>query len=523
MKLYDEPRLTARVRSHLTFFSIVALGALASSLSYFYVYNLSLEAGAVFNWIIPPYPEDGLGYTAWVKQAMEGAFLFKIKYTSIEHSPVIFQPFFLLVGWTAALLGWSSGFSLFIFRILGIFVFGYSLSRFFDYFQILGRVRAGALILILFSSGLGGLFGLNPADSVDLHDVGANLFWSMSWNPLFPWMYACILEIIVAFERRYYFVSGALMALLAFCHPYDIVFTGAILGLLFFWKRDERDLKDVWRFAIFAGPAVAGQFALSKLHPVLAAHENAQMSSPAFSKYLYGFGLPFFASFFGAFLVCTRKELDRFLPLVFWIGSAFLLLYVPMWFQKKMIFGVMIPMCVLAAIALDQWFKKSNELFCACIAAILAVSAFSHRVNFEQLKVGVQQDQLAYFYPRDFLATAEYLDKSSVNDDVVFTSVELSRNIPGLTGNTVLYGHWAQSIDFAEKRRWVDRIFSCANTEGEIAYCKTSLKESRVRYILLDPVLRFSRGENLPSWLESETKLVLKNEHSSLYEVDIKK
>ena len=37
--------------------------------------SFSGEPGSVYAWILPPYPEDGLAYLAWVKQAAQGAAL----------------------------------------------------------------------------------------------------------------------------------------------------------------------------------------------------------------------------------------------------------------------------------------------------------------------------------------------------------------------------------------------------------------------------------------------------------------
>jgi len=46
----------------------------------------------------------------------------------------------------------------------------------------------------------------------------------------------------------------------------------------------------------------------------------------------------------------------------------------------------------------------------------------------------------------------------SKRDDIVFAEPTTSRLIPAFSGNTTIWGHWAQSIDYAERRRWLEGL-----------------------------------------------------------------
>jgi len=69
----------------------------ATSIPYL-VYWLLTPAGFHYTWIMPPYPEDSLGYLAWAQQAAQGSVLFQMKYTALPHAPFLFHPFFLVCG-----------------------------------------------------------------------------------------------------------------------------------------------------------------------------------------------------------------------------------------------------------------------------------------------------------------------------------------------------------------------------------------------------------------------------------------
>jgi hypothetical protein len=72
------------------------------------------------------------------------------------------------------------------------------------------------------------------------------------------------------------------------------------------------------------------------------------------------------------------------------------------------------------------------------------------------------------------------------------SSIELGQYVPGLTGRSAFLAHWANTLDFFEKRRAVQRFYSAP---GQDAWRRQIAADHRVRYVL------WSRYERmLGSW-----------------------
>ncbi len=149
-------------------------------------------AGRHYTWIVPPYPEDSLGYLAWPRPAAPGHFLFQLKFTALPHPAFLFHPLFLIAGWLSWLFAGNVGFTLFVLKEAGVVCF---LLVFFKYTDYLGLNRfqsVAAAVLVGVSSGVGGLLaGLGLAGpstnfSGDLWLVDMNTFWCLLWNRCFP-------------------------------------------------------------------------------------------------------------------------------------------------------------------------------------------------------------------------------------------------------------------------------------------------------------------------------------------------
>jgi len=120
----------------------------------------STPSGHQFTWILPPYPEDSFGYRAWMQQAADGAWLFKIKYTALPHAPFLFNPFFLTCGRIGALLHANIGVVCLVIKAAGTTLLLALFYRYTDYLRLKPAAAVAAAILLGVSSGLGGLLAL---------------------------------------------------------------------------------------------------------------------------------------------------------------------------------------------------------------------------------------------------------------------------------------------------------------------------------------------------------------------------
>ena len=92
-------------------------------------------------------------------------------------------------------------------KAVGVALFLFVFFRYTDYLGLSGFQSIVASILVGISSGVGGLvmlFGLAgglPTKPADLWLVDSNTFWSLLWNPLFPYSLAMMLLVMYWLDR----------------------------------------------------------------------------------------------------------------------------------------------------------------------------------------------------------------------------------------------------------------------------------------------------------------------------------
>lgn len=62
----------------------------------------------------------------------------------------------------------------------------------------------------------------------------------------------------------------------------------------------------------------------------------------------------------------------------------------------------------------------------------------------------------AYFVKNELIQGLKVLKATTRPDDVVFAEPATSRLIPAFSGNTTVWGHWAMSIDYEQRRLWIE-------------------------------------------------------------------
>jgi hypothetical protein len=246
------------------------------------------------------------------------------------------------------------------------------------------------------------------------------------------------------------------------------------------------------------------------------------MQSPPPSTYLSGLGLP--GLLFALGLVVLLRE-DRWrgmrLP-VFWVGVTSLLLYSPVWFQRHMALGLHLPVCIVAAVGLERIAGLASRgrpaVFAAVVAVVVAASAVTHFHNVVVGERAVRRQPSAYFLSGELAQALETLKARSDPEDRVLAHPSIAVQIPGRTGNPVLLGHWAQSVDSEEIQRWLGFLFSQAS-EARDAERRAAMHERRVRYVLVEPKMRrdWFRGPT-PEWLARDFEVVFQADRVALLE-----
>jgi hypothetical protein len=345
-------------------------------------------AGYHYTWITPPYPGDSFGYMAWAQQAAHGAWLFKIKYTALPHEAFLFHPFFLICGWISALLSCEIGIVFLVAKAVGAVLLLSLFYRYEDYLRLNPAQSVAAAVLIGISSGFGGLlavFGWTNSPSIypaDLWMPEMSTFWSFLWNPLFPWSLALMLLSIYWFDRgtaagRYsdLWYSGLASGAMTLIHPYAAPLLFTMAPIIATVRRKWGAVGYLLRYFAAAAPFAIYLVVASRSNALVAKHTvTGEMKSPAIVAYLLGFGFPLLFFLIGA-AIARGKLVKRYWQIVVWFLLSISFAYFPFWFQRKLVLGAHIPLCILAAVTFDflltKWSNKRTRRVMTIAAATI--------------------------------------------------------------------------------------------------------------------------------------------------------
>ena len=514
----------------------IALMVLVTSLPYLINYFYT-PTGFHYTWIIPPYPQDSLGYRAWSEQAARGALLFKIKYTALPHAPFFFHPLFLLCGFVSSLLGCDVGLVLFFAKAVGVVLFFWAFFRYVDYLNLNPLQSIIATVLVGVASGFGWLalkLGVQ-ADSIftapiDLNTPDSITFWSLLWNPLFPFTLALMVIAVHLVDRgarlqriRELWWSGICVGVMALLHPFQVPVL-LIVGIVIVMVRQRQSsIRSLFHFLIPAAPLVLWVLVVAILNPVsVMPNEPGRMHAPTPLRYMLGLGLPLFVTLGGLIWKPRRLALEYW-PLLWWLIVSVVFTFSPLWFDLKCVLGVQLPLCILAAVICD-WIvaripkdptRQRVVVFAAMVLLPLLVS--SHIYLFAAHRGITQENKDGVYYIRDDLLDAlNFLKHNSQPDDIVFATYSTSQLIPGFSGNTVVWGHWAMTVDFESRKEWVTNIFD-AQSDWSPEKRRHEFWGAGIRFILADGELKQWFEDNHPTWLTDRAEKVFENKSAIIY------
>ena len=476
--------------------------------------------GQHYTWILPPYPEDSLAYQAWAQQAAHGALLFRDKFTALPHAPFLFHPFFLISGWISVLTGGEIGVVFLIMKTIGVVLFFAAFFRYLDFLGLNKVQSVTATLLAGLSSGFGGLIvmlGLGPPrwplPLVDLMLPDINTFWSLLWNPLFPYSLTLLVLVMHWLDRGTregrmgdFWRAGLATGLLALVHPYSQPLVLACAVILPMVRCRKQAVGMLGRYFLAAGPFLLYLVLMTIFDPLVTRHDvQGRMSSPVLGSYIYGFGLPLLLT--GAGMVLGRQSLlRRWWPVVLWFCLAVAFAYLPLWFQRKLVFGSHIPLCILAGISLgailerftDQMARKLVVAVALVIGLPLAASTSAYLLTSEREEAAKNAGG-AFYVNDDLMNGLKFLKERSQPSDIVCATLDTSLLIPAFSGNTVLWGHWAMTVDNTERQAWFARLFGVTADVNDPKRAD-EFWGTGIRYIFADGGLKQSIVRNPQMW-----------------------
>ncbi len=487
-----------------------------------------------FTWAPPSDTEDFFGYMSWAEQAARGAWLLKIKYTAIPHSGFLFNPFFLLAGWLSALCSCAPGLVFWWIKAVGVVLFFLAFYRYLDFLAVPPFASVAATIFVSATGGFGGLFLFLGFDShtsgfpADVFMPEVITFWSLLRNPLFPFSLGLLVLSVYWVDRatrepghRRFWLAGSASGILTLLQPYYIPFIFTFAVVLVCIRNGWAAIPNLVRYFVPLLPCVIYMATLSWLEPVVAKHSaRGAMPSPPPIAYLLGFGLPLIIVCIG--LLLDRSLIGRYWQLILWVVVASLLAYLPVWFQRKLIFGCQVALSILAGVSLKSIFSRCSSnritkigaIACSFLLLPIAMGTPMYWFIYESGAKGGSPS----FVTDDVMAGLEFLKKNTPADSIVFASNSVSRLIPAFAGNTVIWGHWAMSVDLDERERWAARVFG-GDSEWSDEQKRREFWDRDIEYVFLDGDLRRWMDQNpyMAKVILADAETIFQNASVAIY------
>ena len=497
---------------------MAALVMLFTLLPYYFGLFITPEGMKFMGWIHNP--DEHNVYLSWMRQAREGQLFFFDRFTTEPQAARFFNLFFLVLGFASRV----THLPLVVIYHLARLLFGflllaaiYALAARFTSNLITRRL---AFWLTAFGSGLGWLWwllnfpgGRRPVDfGPGLVMPEAITFLSLLLNPLFcfsVWLLITgLLLLLISFQLRsvkWAIWSGVVFLILGNVHSYDM-FTayGVVLVYLVVLGLTERRFpKAEIGLAALAGllslPSVAYQYLVFRTNPVFQEKALTLTLSPPLLDYFLSFGIPLLLAILGVVAIIRYRRKEQLFPVV-WCIISFALVYLPVSFQRKLAEGLQVPICLLAALWVGDYLggrlNRRGIAWAGLAAILLAVPsngfflAEAHQALITNNAAKAQFLMPPFYLYQEQLEGIHWLEEDSHPDQAVLCTPLIGSYIPGLSGNRVYVGHWAETLHYGQKLQIMHQFFRSETSHtGRMAELsrKALIKSEGLDYLFYGP------------------------------------
>jgi hypothetical protein len=452
--------------------------------------------------------DEGNVYLQWVRQASEGRVLLRNQYTTKDQDPHFVNVFLLALGrvgaWTG--VGPREVFSAArvpcgIWCLACVYVLAASLTP--------CRIsRAAALGLASLSSGLGWIvmllgrsgalpdfLQLRPIDVADGWQVQpeAIIFLCLLLNPLFS--FSVGLVALAAREAARLFEGGwgpavalgLLLLLLGNVHGYDVVplylalAVWAVVHLPAARGRLGPVAARTGLAVALSAPAPLWALYTARIDPAYAAKIATPTLTARPTDVAVGLGLPLILALAGAarVIVERRRGEQEAWPKLFpavWLACGLVAVYLPVAFQRKMMEGLAVALCVLggqalAALVTGPALRGIGRPVRMALVGALIIATVPSNLLFvgEALRntLADNRTQLAVLAPpaylgKDEIAAFRWLAQHAAEQDVLLSSSLTGSHVPAFAPCRTFIGHWAETLQFASLAGAVTQFYDPA-------------------------------------------------------------
>ncbi|MFA5188213.1 MAG: hypothetical protein WC460_02530 [Patescibacteria group bacterium] len=454
-------------------------------------------------------------YRSYIEQAKEGKILVLNLFTSETQTAMYFTPLWLVLGLLARLFSLNSLLIFHLARFLAGFLFLYFIFYYFlDLFFKKYWDKIIALLLICFSSGLGLFFKPQTKSiifdakyiwqnfSVDLIMPESNTFLTLAHSALFVISQLLILLtfywlIKANTQKKTLFFLFGVSFILGLIHTYDILIVlGVSLAYLitgFIFRKQslifnfKNYILKIFIIGLGYAPAFYYFYFIVRREPALWGWISQNITdSPSFKMYLIAYGFLIFFSIFSLRLLKKQNNKNVYF-LIVWVLTLFVLAYLPLSFQRRLISTEHIALAILATYSLSwlvaeilKIYKKRWQNILTVILLFVFMSlanlSFVVTVIYDYIKL-----PQIFYLPDSFYQAAVWLKTKSLSNEAVLASAQNGMILPPFINRPVFLGSGHQTLDFQHKRELLDKWFFQDNNQADAK--KQFLQNYNIKYI----------------------------------------
>jgi hypothetical protein len=503
-----------------------ALAALAVALTTipFLIAPAFAQTGSTFSGFLIN-PVDGHSYLAKMRQGVDFALEFRLPYAPEPGTGAALFVYQLILGGLGGALRLPHIVTYHAARVLGTLALVASSYVFYRRVLPIGRAKWAAFVLALFGSGVGWIglpLGLLP---VDLWVPEAIPFLSAYANAHFPLATAALIaavsltifpEILPNARLPLAFLSGLLLAVL---QPFAVLAIGIVIAA---WLVIERlqgvEAEQMWSLlqgmmALVLGalPMLAYTWGAVREHPVLSAWNQQNLTpTPPFIEVLLGYGLVLALAVVGIVLGKAHSRPSGRL-LITWAILGFIMLYLPISLQRRLMLGHFIPLAALAGLGIEA-IAPSRRRFALILAVTLALSIPSHLIVIGSGLFAVSRGEAGLVIPESDRDLLEWIEINLPGDSLILAGLDTGNRLPAYSSARVLFGHPFETPSSDDQEALVRKLWGW---NGDPLLGLQALREANVEYAF------YGEEEKMlgdPSWLPL-VELAHREGGSQLYKV----
>ncbi|MHB9037271.1 MAG: hypothetical protein ACYC64_11450 [Armatimonadota bacterium] len=428
--------------------------------------------------------DDGAVYLSWMRQAADGHFFLRNLFTNDPQAAQAFNVLFLVMGNFAHVTHMSLIWVFHLFRIgLGMLLI-WTIWRFSKLFLNDPNERRLLIPLVGLSAGIGWLIpgAQAPKGPVDVWQPEAITFLSIYLNPLFLaalvlmiWSFYFLVRMQRAGRVGDAIYAGLLLLVLGNVHTYDIITVGCVwaayvvVDCVIKLRIQAKTLTLSLLAAVIALPSVAYQYHIYQIDPVFRARANSPTPSPEIWSFFAGYGLVLVGAIIAVVMLMTSGQLkiqnSKFkIFLVVWGIVGFIMPYIPIGQQRKLVMGLHVPLCILCAYALCRLtarvpVKPRRGVFLAVMLFMVGSNVRFVAQDMKLLSVGRTVTHFAPFMSDSEICSMRWLRDHTCRTDTVFAPPTFALFTPAFIGHRVYYGHWSETPNYAGKIALWGRLY----------------------------------------------------------------